>query len=156
MSATDDLLRNAEQYANQFQQGELAPPFETKTFAGAPIKLADYEGKYVLLTFWRSERRETEEELQPLKAAQTAWGKDKRLVIIGLNFDDSVEIARAYADKHQFTWTHGYPGPKSNLTMRYRIRGPTSILIGPDGRILQPGLHGPEIADALRDALESK
>ena len=41
-------------YARQFQQGELAPPFETKTFAGAPIKLADYKGKYVLLTFWRS------------------------------------------------------------------------------------------------------
>ena len=94
--------------------------------------------------------------MQPLKAAQTAWGKDKRLVIIGLNFDDSAEIARAYADKHQFTWTHGYAGPKSNLTMRYRLRGPTSILIGPDGRILQPDLHGPEIADALQDALRSK
>jgi len=46
-----------------------------------------------------------------------------------------VETARTYADQHQFTWTHGYPGPKSNLTMRYRLRGPTSILIGPDGRI---------------------
>lgn len=143
-------------YTRPFQQGEPAPPFETKTFTGALLKLADQKGKYVLLTFWRSEGRETEEELQPLKAAQTAWGKDKRLVIIGLNFDDSVEIARAYAEKHELNWTHGYPGPKSNLTMRYRLRGPTTLLIGPDGRFLQPDLHGPEIADALHDALGSK
>ena len=39
---------------------------------------------------------------------------------------------------------------------RYRLRKPTTMLIGTDGRILQPDLGGAEIASAIEDALSAK
>jgi hypothetical protein len=40
--------------------------------------------------------------------------------------------------------------------MRYRLRRPTSVWIGPDGLILQSDLRGPAIAEALQETLGAK
>jgi len=143
-------------YTRPLRQGEIAPPLETRTLEGKPLKLADYQGKNVLLNFWRSNRPETEEEMPHIKAAYTKWKGEKRLAIISVSFDDVVDMTKNMADKQELKWIQCFSGQTSNLPMRYRLRGPTTMLIGPDGRILHADLRGSEIAEQLEQALGKK
>src|ERR1051326_3188367 len=68
-----------------FRTGDPAPLFETSTLDGKPLKLADFKGKPVLLNFWRSDDLQSLADMAAFKAAQAAWGKDQRLVLIGLS-----------------------------------------------------------------------
>ena len=143
-------------YTRPLRQGELAPPFETSTLQGQPLKLADYRGKYVLLNFWRSDRPEAEEELPHIKAAYAKWKGDKRLAIIGMNFDESIETLRNMVEKQQLSWVHCVISKNSTLPARYRLRAPTTMLIGPDGKIVQPDLRGSQIEETLQEVLGKK
>jgi RNA polymerase sigma factor (sigma-70 family) len=143
-------------YTAPLRPGDLAPLFETSTFDGRPLKLADHKGKYILLNFWRSDVPESLEIMGDLKVAQAAWGQDKRFVLIGLNVDSDVSAARKYATDNGLTWTQCFLGKASDLPVRYRLRRPTTLLIGPDGLILRPQLAGPEVADALEEVLSTK
>lgn len=144
-------------YAAPLASGDRAPLFETTTLDGRPVKLADCNnGRYVLLNFWRTDVPESLDEMPGLKAAQSAWGKDKRFVLLGLNADPEVATAQKFVTDHGLTWTQCTIGKGTDLSMRYRLRRPTSVLIGPDGLILQPDLRGPAITDALQEALGAK
>jgi RNA polymerase sigma factor (sigma-70 family) len=136
--------------------GDPAPLFETSTFEGKPLKLADFKGKYVLLHFWRSNVPESLEAMEDLKSAQTAWGKDPRFILIGLNFDRTLPAAQQYMTDNKLSWAQCYLGETSDVPMRYRLRRATALLIGPDGVILQAQLSGPGIAAALEDVLGTK
>ena len=136
--------------------GDSAPLFEADTFDGRRLKLADYKGKHILLNFWRGEDVKSLGDMADLKAAQAAWGKDHGLIIVGLNFDDTLAAAQQYATNNGLTWTQCFLGKTSDVPMRYRLRRPTTLLIGPDGLILHPQLTGPGIATALADALGAK
>jgi RNA polymerase sigma factor (sigma-70 family) len=136
--------------------GNRAPLFEANTFDGRRLKLADYQGKHVLLNFWRGDDAKSMDDMPDLKTTQAAWGKDQRLILIGFSFDDTLAAARQYATNNGLTWTQCFLGKTSDMPMRYRLRRPTSVLIGPDGLILHSDLRGPAIATALEDALGAK
>jgi RNA polymerase sigma factor (sigma-70 family) len=159
--------------------GDPAPPFETSTFDGKPLKLADFKGKYVLLNFWRSDDTHSDDDLNwkiaqsagqsvytaslmgksladmaDLKMVQATWGKDQRFVLIGLNFDRTLDAAKQFSTDNKLTWTQCYLGEQSDLYMRYRRPG--SMLIGPDGLMIRADMHGPGIATAVKEVLGTK
>jgi RNA polymerase sigma factor (sigma-70 family) len=136
------------------QSGDPAPLFETSTFDGKPLKLADFKGKYVLLNFWRGDDAKSLEDMADLKTAQAAWGKDQRFILIGLNFDRTLAMGQQHATDNKLTWVQCYPGERSDVPARYRLRRPTSMLIGPDGLIIRPDVRGPGIATALEEVLK--
>jgi peroxiredoxin len=136
--------------------GNRAPLFEANTLDGRRLKLADYRGKHILLNFWRGDDAKSLGDMADLKTAQVTWGKDRRLVIIGLSFDDTPDAARQYANNSGLTWTQCFLGKTSDLPMRYRLRRPTTLLIGPDGLILHPQLSAPGIVTALEEILGTK
>ena len=136
--------------------GDRAPLFETTTFDGRRLKLADQQGKFVLLHFWRSDASESLDEMENLKAVQKTWGQNKQLALIGLNFDATLSRGQQYATNNGIIWAQGYLGTSSDVPMRYRLRRPVVLLIGPDGVILRPQISGPEIQTALEDALNGK
>jgi len=129
--------------------GDRAPLFETSTFDGKPLLLATYKGTYVLIHFWRTDALESLDAMADLKAAQSAWGQDKRFMLIGLNFDATLSAAQQYATNNGLNWTQCFLGKTSDVPNRYRLRRPTALLIGPDGRIVEPDLEGAGIASAL-------
>jgi len=47
-------------------------------------------------------------------------------------------------------------GKENDLPMRYGLRRLASVLIGPDGLILQSDLRGPAIADPLQEVIGGK
>ena len=138
------------------QPGDRAPYFESVTLEGQNLKLSDYAGKNVLLHFWRSDVPESLEALGHLKAARDKWGKDKRLVLIGMNFDDTLFTAAKSVATHALSWPQCFVAKQSDLPNKYRLRQPTVLLIGTDGRILQPQLAGDGIAAALEELLRAK
>jgi peroxiredoxin len=152
--------------ATPFQVGDPALLFETSTLDGKPLKLADFKGKTVLLNFWRSDDRQSLADMPALKTAQATWGKDQRLVVIGLNLDGTPAAAQKYVTNNQLTWVQGYLGERSDLPLKYGLRalastatwnvGPKSVLIGPDGRIIRPDVRGTGIALALEEAFGTR
>ena len=133
-----------------------APEFAGTSFKGEPLKLADYKGKFVLIHFWRSPNVETQEDLPFLQTAQKTWGKDKRFILLGLNFDKMITDAQKFATAHEMTWAQCFLGSGSDVPAKYRLRRPTAILIGPDGLIINPDLSGSGITVALQEALGTK
>jgi peroxiredoxin len=134
--------------------GDRAPYFESVTLEGRNIKLSDFAGKNVLVHFWRTDMPESLEALGHLKAAREKWGKDKRLVLIGMNFDDTPVTAAMSVSTHALSWPQCFVGKQSDMVNKYRLRQPTVLLIGEDGRILQPQLAGDEIATTLEALLK--
>ncbi len=146
--------------------GDPAPLFETSTFDGKPLKLADFKGKHVLLNFWRSDDAKSLADMPHLKAAQAAWGKDPRFVLIGLNLDGTLAAAQQYATDNKLTWVQSHLGERSDVPMRYYLlsrittqtwnSGPKSVLIGPDGLIIRGEVRGPKIATVLEQVLDTR
>jgi RNA polymerase sigma factor (sigma-70 family) len=136
--------------------GDRAPLFDATTLDGRTVKLADFTGKYVLLNFWRSETQDSVSDVPRLKTIQTTWGKDSRFVLLGVNADPDVAEAKKFVSDNGVTWTQCAVGKSLELAMRYRLRRATSVLVGPDGLILEPELRGAALTDVLQATLGSK
>jgi hypothetical protein len=64
--------------------------------------------------------------------------------------------AQRFVTNNAITWTQCVIGKDPELMLRYRLRRAASVLIGPDGLILQSDLRGSAITDALAEALGAK
>ncbi|HUP77406.1 MAG TPA: thioredoxin-like domain-containing protein, partial [Pirellula sp.] len=124
--------------------GDSAPKFEVKELALGAAKTYP-NGRYAILDFWAVWCGACQEPMAALndtlsrKAA--AWSN--RVDVIAVNLDDSKDdVTRRIKEKG---W-RGFPnyweprGFESDLAKLYQIvQLPTSLLIGPDGRILWRG-----------------
>lgn len=121
--------------------GAQAPDFALRDLEGNEVRLSDYRGKTVLLTFWatwcgpcRLEMPIFEDRYQELK--------DDGFTVLGLNYDEPVEDVSAFRDELGLS----FPlllDPGGSVQRLYRIRGyPSSIFVDDQGvvRIVHIGL----------------
>jgi len=135
--------------------GRLAPPFEGQTLEGKPIKLADFRGQSVLVYFWASSAISTI-DLQILKELQTTYGKDSRLVILGLSLDTDLKTAQQFVKDNAMTWPQAFLGSwsQTQVPASFGVQGyPTGLLIGPDGKLVGKQLRGNLLRTAVRNHL---
>ena len=135
--------------------GDVAPLFEAKTLDGRDLKLSDYRGKFVLLSFWQPAFHPEIERLKILSAGYNAAG---RLEIIGLGGQDTLEEIRKYVQENDIPWPQIFTGEefKSGIAEDYRIPGmPWIFLIGPDGRIAATNLRAEKLSSTVLEALET-
>jgi len=133
-----------------------APPFEIKTVDGAPLRLADFRGKYVLLDFWATWCGPCVGETPFLKATYKAFGANDRFVMISLSLDDKPSAPKQFAAQNDIKWIQGFlgRGSDSTVTPAYGVEGiPSIFLIGPDGKIIARELRGEAIKEAVGKAL---
>ncbi len=129
--------------------GDTAPLFEAKTLKGRDIRLADYRGHFVLLSFWKPVFHP---ELERLKAMYADYMETGQLQIIGLGGPDTLPEVKRYVDEQDIEWPQIYTGDTADndIIKEYRPSGwPYILLIDPKGKIVATCLREDKLIDTV-------
>ena len=133
--------------------GDIAPLFEAKTLDGKDTRLADYRGRFVLLSFWSLVYHP---ELDRLKDLYQDYGTTGKLQIIGLGGSDTLDEVKKFVAEHDIEWPQVYFGQAWNqgIAQQYGLSGlPYILLIDPEGKIVATWLREEKLTDTVREAL---
>ena len=139
----------------ELKVGDKAPLFEVKTVDNKTWKLAEHQGKVVLLCFWVAGSQPSEIRLPGINSVYQSFSGDKRFVMLGL-------VRRKVGDLKQYLVGYGLRWEqalidgedKSDLASKYGVKSwPSMILIGTDGKVLARNLKGKAIRWAVEKAL---
>jgi cytochrome c biogenesis protein CcmG, thiol:disulfide interchange protein DsbE len=125
-----------------------APAFRLPRLGGgAPVALAAYRGRVVVVNFWASDCIPCKEEMPRLEAAARRW-TGRSAVVLGIDVLDSRGAARSFARKHGVTYAIGYDDLGDTANEYGVIGTPTTFFVDRRGRIVKRVL-GPVSADEL-------
>ncbi|MYM39761.1 redoxin family protein [Pseudoduganella sp. CY13W] len=120
--------------AASIDAGSMAPAFDLPGAQGN-IKLGDYRGKTVYLDFWASWCGPCKQSFPWMNDMQAKYGA-RGLQVIAVNLDAKAEDARTFLASVPAQFTIAYD-PAGASAQQYRIKGmPSSVLIGPDGKVI--------------------
>ena len=142
---TDDLVR---QYGLQpFGAKSPAADFRLPDLFGGESALSDYQGSWVILTFWASWCGPCRAEMPSLEHLHRQRG-DQGLAVVGVSLDTSIDAARQFAEEMDLTFPLLWDD-EGSVASDYRAHAiPMSYVIDPNG-----GLVG--IATGARDWSQS-
>lgn len=141
----------------KLKPGDAVPPVAFKHVDGTPLKLADYQGKVVLLDFWATWCGPCLAEIPHLKKVYDANKDNPRFAMISLSLDESADLPAKHMQENGMSWINAYDGPwsESKTAEAFGVVSiPQIVLIGPDQRILATGLRGGGIERAVAKALQ--
>jgi thiol-disulfide isomerase/thioredoxin len=110
--------------------GSPAPEIEGMTLDDKPLKLSDFRGKVVVLSFWGTwcgpcmaqvpHERELVERL-----------KDRPFALLGVDCDPDKNEARKVVERERMMWPNWFDGPPGEgpIAGRYHIKGYPSIFV---------------------------
>ena len=140
--------------------GDPAPAFEAETFDGNSIKLADYKGKVVVVTFWTASQTWATQRLLEIHQTCEAYRKYDQFVMIGVSLDTDIDAARKLVKDNELRWINCYLSGKKKVTAckDYEIHTmwPATFVIGPDGRILAKNASPLLLESMLAEALAAE
>jgi len=146
--------RKKEEYSRtELEVGQVMPDFAFVDFEGKQRKLSEFRGKYLMIDFWGAWCGDCKRETPFHLAAYDKFRK-RGFEILGIDSDDKVETAKAYLTANKMTWTQATNDSTKDLQHKtYKLQEyPSTILIGPDGKILvldQYSLQGDELLQTL-------
>lgn len=112
-----------------------APDFTLPDLDGKRVSLSDFRGKWVVLDFWGSWCGWCIKGFPALKEAYSKYGD--KIVVIGIDCNESEEDWRAGVKKHQMPWLQLYNGNDRKIYEAYNIEGfPTKAIINPEGKLV--------------------
>jgi peroxiredoxin len=132
--------------------GNRARDFTLKSLDGEKVSLSDFRGDVVLINFWATWCGPCRAEIPDF---EQVYGnhKDKGLVILGLNQQESPAVIEPFAEELGMT----YPvllDEQGQVMSEYRILGlPTSVLVDRDG-VIQVRHTGTMTANQLESQLD--
>ncbi len=176
-NSTDEVSRPASS-APKVSAGKAAPPAppalaslppevfnaELRSASGAPIKLADYRGKVLLINLWATWCGPCRNEIPELVKFYDQY-KSQGLEVVGLsteNPDASSEQVKAFVRNFNIDYPVGWATAEVAITlMQGRDSIPQSFIISRDGKILKRFIGfsqtatPPQLKQAIEDALKS-
>lgn len=101
--------------------GGQAPDFELRLLDETVVRLSDYRGRVVFLNFWASWCPPCCAEARLL---EEAWRqvKDRDIVFLGVNIQDTDEGARRFIEEFGITYPNGRD-PQSRIAINYGVYG---------------------------------
>ncbi|WP_378182201.1 TlpA family protein disulfide reductase [Aquimarina sp. SS2-1] len=121
-------------------EGDTAPDFEASLVDGAPFKLSDLQGNYVLLDFWGSWCPPCLKESPELVALHKKYAENLTIVSIALEKDS--ESWKKVVSKFGYTWKHQIVDQNrfvmlSDIARKYGVSEiPAKFLISPEGNLI--------------------
>lgn len=135
----------------RFAPGKPFPDFESVGLDGAPVRLADYRGKVVLLDFYLTGWSPWQRDLGALVQTYARYRR-AGFEIVGINLDPAPEGLAEFMRAYNMTWPQ-IVGDKP-LTRKLGIFGEaTSFLLDRDGLIIGRDLKGADLMAAVKQAL---
>ena len=120
----------------------------------AAVKLSDYKGKTVYLDFWASWCGPCKQSFPWMNEMQSRYGS-KGLRIVAIDVDRNSDDAKAFLKDNPANFEIAFD-PNGKTPRAFAVKGmPTSILIGPDGKVLM--VHSgfrPEEKQALENQIK--
>lgn len=121
--------------------GRTAPEIEGEDIDGHPMKLSDFRGKVVLVSFWATWCGPCM-GLVPHEKTLVETMKERPFVLIGVNGDMDRETAKSVSAKEAITWRSFWTGgPRQGIPLQWGVSGwPTIYVIDGNGVIRDDGL----------------
>lgn len=132
-AAEDDRLKKL---GFLVQEGLVeSPAFSTKDAAGDPVDSTSFRGKLVLLNFWATWCPPCRLEMPAMERLYQEF-RGKGLEIVAVNFMESREQVRAFAEEQKLTYPMLLDG-KAEIAEQYGVmRLPETVLIGREGEVI--------------------
>jgi thiol-disulfide isomerase/thioredoxin len=106
--------------------------FQLTDLEGRPILLGDLRGKAVWVNFWASWCPPCQAETPIMRELDQRY-RERGLVIVAVNVQETVEAAKGYADRYGLEYVIG-ADVSGHVFRQYRVFGlPTQFFIDPDG-----------------------
>ncbi len=127
--------------------------FKLKDPSGGTLKLADYQGKVLLLNFWGTWCGPCKMEIPGFIELQEQY-RDRGFVIVGLAVEDTPEAVKAYASEANINYPVAMVQDDVEDTYGPILGVPMSFLIARDGSICRKYL-GPISKDAAEREIKA-
>jgi len=142
--------------------GDLAPEFEgdgpdgrvqLTDLDGAPIRLADLRGKAVWVNFWASWCPPCQFETPTVRAMDAKY-RDRGLVIVAVQVQQTVDAGKSYAARYGLRYTIGADVTGAVFHTYHVFALPTQFFIDPNG-VLRQIVNGPLSETRASQLIES-
>jgi thiol-disulfide isomerase/thioredoxin len=112
---------------------------------GNPVRLAQLRGRGVWLNFWASWCPPCQQETPTLRDVAAQY-RDRGVVLVAIDVQETVDVARAYAQRYGLDYTIG-ADVSARVFAAYRVYAlPTQFFIDPNG-VIRSIVQGPLTRD---------
>jgi cytochrome c biogenesis protein CcmG/thiol:disulfide interchange protein DsbE len=135
--------------------GKPAPDFALPDLAGKTVRLSQYRGTPVVLTFFASWCHPCEEELPALEQLQREY--DGKVAVLAVNYQDLERDTRQFVADHGVTYPALIEDNSSNpVAARYGVHGPPiTFFIDRNGVVAAEPLYGEGSRKALQPGVDA-
>lgn len=138
--------------AQALDKGVAAPSFSLLGRGGASVSLDQFRGKTVYIDFWASWCGPCRKSFPWMNEMEARYGGDK-FAVLAIDVDSDSTLARQFLAQHPASFTVAFDA-KGATPQAFGVKGmPTSVLVGPDGKILDVESGFNESQAAAREQL---
>ena len=135
--------------------GDVAPDFRIESTSGEqyPLKLADFKGHYVLLSFWAS--YDAQSRMQNVSLNNALRSDAPNVKMVSISFDEYRSVFEETIRKDQIVMPTCFvetKGEDSGLFKKYRLnRGFTNYLLDGNGVIIAKNISAAELSARVKE-----
>jgi peroxiredoxin len=140
--------------ASKAKVGELAPDFAARDLNGNVVRLSQFRGRAVVLTFFASWCHPCEEELPVLEKLQREAGP--RVAVLAVSYNDLPPDSRAFAKRLGVTFPVLLENAENTVAKHYGVHEiPITFLIDARGVVATTPLYGSGSRKALQPGIDT-